>query len=104
MGITFKENCPDIRNSRVIDIIRELETYEIHVSVYDPRANKAEVAHEYGITLLDEITDFNNYEGVILAVGHTDFEKITIKDSNEIGPVLYDVKGIYPKEKVDARL
>ncbi|MCE7041271.1 nucleotide sugar dehydrogenase [Dyadobacter sp. CY312] len=104
MGITFKENCPDIRNSRVIDIIKELETYEIRISVYDPWANKEEVAHEYGITLLDEVPDFNNYEGVVVAVGHADFESLVIKQPDTARPVLYDVKGIYPKDKVDARL
>lgn len=104
LGITFKENCPDIRNSRVIDIIRTLESYEINVSVYDPWASRQEVEHEYDIALLETVPDFSNYTGVIAAVGHTDFTEMKIKNTGGTTPILYDIKGIYPKSEVDARL
>jgi len=103
LGITFKENCPDIRNSRVIDIIRELQSYEINISVYDPWADKNEVLHEYGLNLVDKIDDFSKYQGVIAAVGHEEFLHLDIP-AGENRPIIYDVKGIFPKEKVDARL
>lgn len=103
LGITFKENCPDIRNSRVIDIIRELQSYEINISVYDPWADKNEVYHEYGLTLIDNIDDFGKYQGIIAAVGHEEFLHLDIP-SGEDRPIIYDVKGIFPKEKVDSRL
>lgn len=100
LGITFKENCPDIRNSRVIDIIHELKNYGINVHVYDPWADPEEVKEEYNIELLKEINDFSSYAGVIAAVGHTEFQHLNIDTIK----VLYDVKGIFPKEKVNGRL
>jgi UDP-N-acetyl-D-galactosamine dehydrogenase len=103
LGITFKENCPDIRNSRVIDIIRELQSYEINIFVYDPWADKNEVYHEYGLNLIDKIEDFSRYQGIIAAVGHEEFHHLDIP-SGENRPIIYDVKGIFPKEKVDSRL
>ncbi|MCF2503366.1 nucleotide sugar dehydrogenase [Dyadobacter sp. CY107] len=103
LGITFKENCPDIRNSRVIDIIRELESYEMNVHVYDPWANKDEVQHEYGITLIDNLEEIEKYQGIIAAVGHDQLLDLQIP-SGENGPIVYDVKGIFPKEKMYARL
>jgi UDP-N-acetyl-D-galactosamine dehydrogenase len=103
LGITFKENCPDIRNSRVIDIIRELQSYEMNVHVYDPWANKSEVDHEYGITLLEQPGDLNKYQGMIAAVGHDQFLNLDLPAGTD-GPVIYDVKGIFPKDKVASRL
>ncbi|SKB60001.1 nucleotide sugar dehydrogenase [Dyadobacter psychrophilus] len=103
LGITFKENCPDIRNSRVIDIIRELESYEMNVHVYDPWADKKEVQHEYGITLIDNLEEIEKYQGIIAAVGHDQLLDLQIP-SGENGPIVYDVKGIFPKEKMYARL
>jgi len=99
LGITFKENCPDIRNSRVIDIIRELHSYGLDVSVYDPWADKGEVKHEYGIDLLEECPAIDDYAGTIAAVGHDKF-----KDMNIEGRLVYDVKGIFPKNLVSGRL
>lgn len=100
MGITFKENCPDIRNSRVIDIINELESFGVAVSVYDPWADAAEVQHEYGFKLLSQAPNLKEYAGVVVAVGHQEFLDLDITQAN----VLYDVKGIFPKEQVTARL
>jgi len=99
LGITFKENCPDIRNSRVIDIIRELEAYGVDVVVYDPWADKPEVAHEYGIALADQLPDLHTFGGIMVAVGHEAFKSLDLD-----GHIVYDVKGILPKEQVTARL
>lgn len=106
LGITFKENCPDIRNSRVIDIISELNQFGCLVDVYDPWADKSEVKHEYGIDILD--TDANlysaGYTGIILAVSHDKFKKLDINEFRNSGAVVYDVKGILDKKTVDGRL
>ena len=105
LGITFKENCPDIRNSRVIDIIREFETYHVNVDVYDPWASKEEVKHEYNLDLMtstDELRD--NYDAIILAVSHNEFLELDIPSlKSDIG-VIFDVKSLLPKQIVDARL
>ena len=105
LGITFKENCPDIRNSRVIDIIEELETYHVNVDVYDPWASKEEVKHEYGFDL---ITDFDklssDYDAVILAVSHNEFLKLDITKLKSQTGVVFDVKSLLPLDAVDARL
>ncbi len=106
LGITFKENCPDIRNSRAIDILHELETYDIAVDVYDPWASAKEVKHEYGIDLLTKEEEImkNKYEAVVLAVSHNKFLKLDLTSLRQDRSVLYDVKGILPKNEVDGRL
>ncbi|MFK2820682.1 nucleotide sugar dehydrogenase [Flavobacteriaceae sp. LMIT009] len=105
LGITFKENCPDIRNSRVIDIIREFETYHVNVDVFDPWASKEEVKHEYGFDMLTSSKQLKpNYDTVVLAVAHNEFKELDIEGlKSEIG-VIFDVKSLLPKEIVDARL
>lgn len=102
LGITFKENCPDIRNSRVIDIIDELKDFEVEVEVYDPWANEIEVKEEYGIELKGS-PNLNEYEGVILAVAHDQF-KNGFFDNISDTTIVYDVKSVLPKDKVTARL
>lgn len=102
LGITFKENCPDIRNSKVVDVIRELKSYGTSVDVYDPQADATEVEHEYGLKLVSKLD--KKYNAIVLAVGHTDFNSInwsTIRDSKT---VVYDVKGQLDKSLVTARL
>ena len=105
LGITFKENCPDIRNSRVIDIIKEFETYHLNVDVFDPWASKEEVKHEYGFDMLTSASQLkHNYDAIILAVAHNEFKELNIKDlKSDIG-VIFDVKSLLPKDIVDARL
>ncbi|MCK8479575.1 nucleotide sugar dehydrogenase [Psychroserpens algicola] len=105
LGITFKENCPDIRNSRVIDIIEEFETYGVNVDVYDPWASKEEVVHEYGFELLDQMSQLKtNYDAIVLAVSHNEFLEFDIqKLKSDIG-VIFDVKSLLPIHTVDARL
>lgn len=102
LGITFKENCPDIRNSRVIDIIQELTEFEVNVDVYDPWANHEEVKGEYGIELKPSI-NIGDYDGIVLAVAHKEFVNGLIEDVSD-DAVVYDVKSLLPKHKVTARL
>ena len=105
MGFTFKENCPDTRNTRVIDIYRELTAIGLQVDIYDPWANIAEVKHEYGINILNNQDQLINcYEGVVLAVAHDLFKSINIKNLQKENAVLYDVKGVLPLDTVDERL
>ena len=96
LGITFKENCPDIRNSRVIDVIEELEEFGCDVSVSDPWANKAEVKHEYAITLLSNLSiDFAEYEGIVMSVAHDEFKSLDLSELDDT--IIYDIKSILNK-------
>ncbi len=104
LGITFKENCPDIRNTRVIDIIGELKSYLIDVTVYDPWANVEEVKHEYGVDTLQKLSDNGTYDAIVLAVAHDQFKKEDWKAYLKPGGVIYDVKGCLEREYVDSRL
>ena len=104
LGITFKENCPDIRNSRVIDIIRELEGFGAQVEVYDPEADREEVKEEYGIDLKNKPDGEKKYNAIVLAVGHENFKSLSIDDIKDDKTVVYDIKGFFEKEKVDSRL
>jgi UDP-N-acetyl-D-glucosamine/UDP-N-acetyl-D-galactosamine dehydrogenase len=106
MGLTFKENCPDLRNTRVIDIINELRNYNAKVSVFDPWADAAEAQHEYGLELIKE-PQAGSYDAIILCVGHTAFRDMGAEAIRALGKpnhVLFDVKHLLPKELVDARL
>ncbi|MCS7233884.1 MAG: nucleotide sugar dehydrogenase [Synergistetes bacterium] len=102
LGITFKENVPDIRNSKVFDMIEELRSYSIKVFVYDPVAKKEEVSEEYGIDLIEDIEGFSPYEAVILAVKHREFlENLSLSYLKGVltePPILIDVKGVFEKE------
>ena len=102
MGITFKENCPDIRNSKVIDVIHELQEFGTKVDIYDPWAEAAEVQHEYGVDLLpkDQLPNFADYGAIVMAVSHDAFKGLALRQSNT--QVIYDVKGI--AQDADARL
>jgi UDP-N-acetyl-D-galactosamine dehydrogenase len=104
LGITFKENCPDIRNTRAIDIYHELLSYGIEVDLYDPWASIEEVKHEYNIPILNHLPNGNGYGAVILAVAHKDFESLDLSYYKNNGAIIYDVKGILPRNVVDARL
>jgi UDP-N-acetyl-D-galactosamine dehydrogenase len=101
-GITFKENCPDIRNTRVVDIIDELQQFGMQVDVYDPHANADEVAEEYGITLCSTIG--SNYSAIIVCVAHQEFKTLDYKNSIASPAVIFDTKAIWDKDAVDARL
>ncbi|KAB2933627.1 MAG: Vi polysaccharide biosynthesis UDP-N-acetylglucosamine C-6 dehydrogenase TviB [Leptonema illini] len=101
LGITFKENCPDIRNSRVIDVVRELQDYGCHIDVYDPWADADEVMHEYGLQLLSAPA-FTDYSAIVLGVAHKQFQDLQL--SRNSGRVIYDVKSFLDREVVDGRL
>ena len=104
LGFTFKEDCPDVRNTRVIDIYNELKSFDIDIDIYDPWADKNEVFNEYGIRILDreKKPDFSTYSAVILAVAHKEFQEFSIKATSS--QVVFDVKGVLPKNVVDKRL
>ena len=102
LGITFKEDCPDIRNSKVIDVVRELEGFGINVEVHDPNADQNEVKEEYGIDLIREPQ--NQYEAIILAVAHKNFSQIDLNLLKMNSTVVFDLKAFWPQEYVTARL
>lgn len=102
LGITFKENCPDIRNSKVVDIYNELTQFGLDVDVFDPFANFDEVKKEYGINLVSSLSKYN---AIILAVGHASFKEIDLNDVKESkNSIVFDTKSFYLKSQVDARL
>ncbi|MES2007447.1 MAG: Vi polysaccharide biosynthesis UDP-N-acetylglucosamine C-6 dehydrogenase TviB [Pseudomonadota bacterium] len=107
LGLTFKENCPDLRNTKVVDIVRALQGYNTDVDVYDPWINVAEAEHEYGLRCLNEPPQAGKYEAIVLAVGHPQFVQMGeagIKSFGQPGAVLFDVKGILPLGAADGRL
>ena len=105
LGITFKENCPDIRNSRAIDVINELKSFKLNVDVYDPWATVSAVKHEYDIELISDFNDITKkYQSIILVVAHEEFKKLNLNAVADDNYVLYDVKAMLPKENSDTRL
>jgi len=105
LGITFKENCPDIRNSRAIDVVRELQDYQMNVDVYDPWASPEEVKDEYGLDLISNIeTTHKKYDAVLAVVAHNEFKNLDLQKYTNKNALIYDVKAIYPKDKSDLRL
>lgn len=103
LGFTFKENCPDVRNTKVIDIVRALEEYDLSVTVYDPWANPVVARREYGIEVCSRIPE-EKYDAVILAVSHREFVELDINRFLSDRHVVYDVKGIYDRSLTDGRL
>ena len=105
LGITFKENCPDIRNSRVIDIIDSLKSYHINVDVYDPWASKEDTKQEYGLDLKTSTTELNSdYGAIIIAVSHKEFLELSLDTLKSSNSVVFDVKSLLPIDQIDARL
>lgn len=103
LGITFKENCPDVRNTKVVDVIRALESYSTEVTVYDPWANPEEVQHEYGVSCLSALSAGVKYDAIMLAVAHNQFQVLDLEILKEDNAVVYDVKGIFGN-MVDGKL
>lgn len=106
MGLAFKENCPDLRNTRIIDIVRELQDYDVAVDVFDPWADAGEARHEYGLELVDE-PKAGGYDGIVLAVAHRQFAAMGAERIHALGKpshVLYDLKYVLPAESADIRL
>jgi UDP-N-acetyl-D-galactosamine dehydrogenase len=107
LGLTFKENCPDLRNTKVVDIVNALRSYNTQVEVYDPWIDVQEAEHEYGLRCLKKAPTKGQYAAIILAVGHKQFAELGqegIKAWGQPGAVLYDVKGILPMGSSDGRL
>lgn len=105
MGLTFKENCPDLRNTKVVDIISELQEYNINIDIYDPWVSKEEAMEEYGLSLIDEPA--NDYEAVIVAVAHNEFIELGadgVRNLLKKDGLLYDLKSLFEKNKSDIRL
>lgn len=106
MGLTFKENCPDLRNTKVVDIVRELADYNIQVDVYDPWVNPEEAKHEYGLKPIMTPAS-NTYDGIILAVAHNQFRSLGAENIRKYGKaehVLYDLKYLLSASESDIRL
>ncbi|MGY6274199.1 Vi polysaccharide biosynthesis UDP-N-acetylglucosamine C-6 dehydrogenase TviB [Methylomonas sp. MgM2] len=106
MGLTFKENCPDIRNTRIVDIVAELKTYGVNVDVYDPWVNPEEVIEEYGIHPIEQ-PNKSKYDAIILAVAHEQFRRMPIIEIRALGKdssIIYDLKYLFPADQTDARL
>ncbi|WP_341936727.1 Vi polysaccharide biosynthesis UDP-N-acetylglucosamine C-6 dehydrogenase TviB [Marinimicrobium sp. C2-29] len=106
MGLAFKENCPDLRNTRVVDIIGELQDYHANIDVYDPWIDPEEAEHEYGLKVVTEPRT-GHYDAIILCVGHNEFRAMGVDAIRQLGRdnhVLFDVKHILPKDRVDGRL
>jgi UDP-N-acetyl-D-glucosamine/UDP-N-acetyl-D-galactosamine dehydrogenase len=106
MGLTFKENCPDLRNTRVVDILKELQEYDVTADVYDPWVNPAEAQHEYGITPVAQPAA-GEYDAIILAVAHREFKAMGAPAIRALGKpehLLYDLKYLFPASESDLRL
>lgn len=104
LGITFKENCPDVRNTKVVDIFQTIEEYTNNITVYDPWANPEKVKYEYGINIVTELPTDEKYDAIINAVAHKQFADLDIRSLVVENGVVYDVKGTLPREVADDRL
>ncbi|UZT99711.1 nucleotide sugar dehydrogenase [Chryseobacterium fluminis] len=104
LGVTFKENCPDVRNTKVVDIYKELIDYGINVSIFDPWASKEEVKHEYGVDILDHLPEGETFDSIIIAVSHDEFLKMDINLLKRENAVVFDAKACLDRKLVDARL
>lgn len=103
LGFTFKENCPDVRNTKVVDIYKTLKEYGVNITVYDPWANIDVTRYEYGIDIINELPS-EKYEAAIMAVAHNEFKKLDLKSLLNETSVIFDVKGILNKDSIDGRL
>lgn len=104
LGVTFKENCPDVRNTKVIDIYNELRDYGVNVDIYDPWASKEEVAHEYGVDILDTLIEGKKYDSIIIAVSHNEFLQMNLDELKKENAVVFDTKACLDRNLVDGRL
>ena len=104
LGITFKENCPDVRNTKIVDILNELEEYSLNITIFDPWADPIEVKKEYNKLSVRELSNNNKYDAVILGVAHSEFKKINFNQIISLNAVIYDIKGFLTDIKVDGSL
>ena len=103
LGISFKENCPDIRNTKAIDVYNELYSYNVNIDIYDPWASAKEVKHEYEVDIINELPN-KKYDAIILTVAHNEFKSISFDSYRKVESIIYDVKGFLDKTIIDARL
>lgn len=103
-GFTFKENCPDVRNTKVVDIVKALQEYNLNITIFDPWANPAAVEREYGLTVVNELPKDEKFDAAIVAVAHMDFESIDITSVLKPTHIVFDVKSTRPREEVEERL
>ena len=104
LGVTFKENCPDIRNTKVVDIFHTLSEYSSNITVYDPWANPLDVKKEYGISIVQKCTFSEQFDVIVLCVAHRDFLSLDFAKITKKNSIIYDVKGVLPREIIDTRL
>lgn len=104
LGVTFKENCPDVRNTKVVDVYRELKEYGVDVDIFDPWADPEEVKHEYGLDILSELKHEKKYDALVLAVSHNDFLTMDLDLLKKDNAVIFDIKACLDRNIVDARL
>jgi UDP-N-acetyl-D-galactosamine dehydrogenase len=104
LGITFKENCPDVRNTKVVDVYKELEEYGLHVDMYDPWADRNEVEQKYKINMLENIDYNKKYDTIVLAVSHDEFLTLDLNSLRKETSVVFDIKAKLDRDIVDARL
>lgn len=104
MGFTFKENCPDVRNTRVVDIYQELLSFGLDVEIYDPWADTQEVKHEYGLNIINQLKQDQQYDGIVVAVAHDEFLTVDFKKLKKENAVIFDTKSCLKRELVDGRL
>ncbi|WP_417365310.1 nucleotide sugar dehydrogenase [Flavobacterium beibuense] len=104
LGITFKENCPDVRNTKVVDVYRELNEYGLNVDLYDPWADKEEVKHEYNVDILTSLKENQKYDAIIVAVSHNEFLTMDLNALRNEASVVYDIKACLDRNLVDGRL
>jgi UDP-N-acetyl-D-galactosamine dehydrogenase len=107
LGLTFKENCPDLRNTRVVELAEQFRDYGAQVDIHDSWADPATTRHEYGLELLPRLPERDNYDAIVLAVAHDEYRDLGIDAVRRLGrdgAVVYDIKGLFPRDKVDGRL
>ena len=103
-GFTFKENCPDVRNTKVVDIVKALKEYNLNITIFDPWANPAAVKHEYGLEVVNELPEHEKFDAAIVAVAHREFEGIDVKSVLKPQHVIFDVKATLQTSEIDERL
>lgn len=104
LGVTFKENCPDVRNTKVVDVYRELKEYDVDVDIYDPWADAQEVRHEYGVEILTQLNPENRYDALVVAVSHNEFLRMDLSILKNPKSVVFDIKACLDRSQVDGRL
>jgi len=104
LGVTFKENCPDVRNTKVVDVYHELQEYGVNVDIYDPWADVEEVKHEYNLDILSSLIEGKKYDSIVIAVSHNEFLELNLENLKSEKSVVFDIKACLDRNLVDARL